>query len=390
MKKSRILLSTFLASAVVLTGCSSKTENSSSSNKTEQKRKETTRRGFKTKKEALLCEAKIKTEIATNGLLNTEVTTFKEIYELWYEGYQHTIKESTLLVNQHIFDLLLAKLENMQLKKLTLPYCQKIINNYSKKFSLAVLKKIKIYGSMILDYAVKMKVIYSNPMKDVLLPKPKDDITSDDKDKYYSKEELKQFLTLVENEKDIKLTAMFRVLAFTGIRKGELQALEWSDIDFTNNTININKTLALNTEKKVVVQTPKSKSSIRCISIDEETKLILKRWKAKQRELFFSLGIRVKKNQLCFTNDITNDYLYLNFTNDKLSKICKKHKFKEIKIHGFRHTHCSLLFESGFTIQEVQDRLGHSDLKTTMSVYAHVTEKQRDNMADKFAKFMAL
>lgn len=350
----------------------------------------TTRRGFKTKKEALLCEAKIKTEIATNGLLNTDVTTFKEIYELWYEGYQHTIKESTLLVNQHIFNLLLDKLENMQLKKLTLPYCQKIINNYSKVFSLAVLKKIKIYGSMILDYAVKMKVIYSNPMKDVLLPKKKDDITSDDKDKYYSKEELKQFLELVESEQDIKLTAMFRVLAYTGIRKGELQALEWSDIDFTNNTININKTLSINSEHKITVQTPKSKSSIRCISIDEETKLILKRWKAKQRELFFSLGTRVKKNQLCFTNDITNDYLYLNFTNDKLSKICRKHKFKEIKIHGFRHTHCSLLFESGFTIQEVQDRLGHSDLKTTMSVYAHVTEKQRDNMADKFAKFMAL
>ena len=350
----------------------------------------TTRRGFKTKKEAQLCEAKIKTEIATNGLLNTDVTTFKEIYELWYEGYQHTIKESTLLVNQHIFDLLLAKLENMQLKKLTLPYCQKIINNYSKKFSLAVLKKIKIYGSMILDYAVKMKVIYDNPMKDVLLPKPKDDITSDDKDKYYSKEELKKFLTLVDNENDIKLTAMFRVLAFTGIRKGELQALNWDDIDFTNNTININKTLALNTEKKVVVQTPKSKSSIRSISIDEQTANILKRWKLKQRERFLMIGTRIKKHQSCFTEEVTNSYLYLNFMNANLKRICKKHDFKEIKVHGFRHTHCSLLFESGFTIQEVQDRLGHSDLKTTMSIYAHVTEKQRDNMADKFAKFMAL
>ena len=351
----------------------------------------TTRRGFKTKKEALLCEAKIKTEIATNGLLNTEVTTFKEIYELWYEGYQHTIKESTLLVNQHIFDLLLAKLENMQLKKLTLPYCQKIINNYSKKFSLAVLKKIKIYGSMILDYAVKMKVIYSNPMKDVLLPKPKDDITSDDKDKYYSKEELKQFLELVESEQDIKLTAMFRLLAYTGIRKGELQALNWDDIDFTNNMITVNKTLALNTEKKVVVQTPKSKSSsIRSISIDEQTANILKRWKLKQRERFLMIGTRIKKHQPCFTEEVTNSYLYLNFMNANLKRICKKNEFKLIKVHGFRHTHCSLLFESGFTIQEVQDRLGHSDLKTTMSIYAHVTEKHRDNMADKFAKFMAL
>ena len=350
----------------------------------------TTRRGFKTKKEALLCEAKIKTEIATNGLLNTEVTTFKEIYELWYEGYQHTIKESTLLVNQHIFNLLLDKLENMQLKKLTLPYCQKIINNYSMIFSLAVLKKIKIYGSMILDYAVKMKVIYSNPMKDVLLPKKKDDITSDDKDKYYSKEELKQFLELVESEQNIKLTAMFRVLAYTGIRKGELQALNWDDIDFTNNMITVNKTLALNTEKKVVVQTPKSKSSIRSISIDEQTANILKRWKLKQRERFLMIGTRIKKHQPYFTEEITNSYLYLNFMNANLKRICKKSEFKLIKVHGFRHTHCSLLFESGFTIQEVQDRLGHSDLKTTMSIYAHVTEKQRDNMADKFAKFMAL
>ena len=354
------------------------------------KKKYTTRRGFKTRKEALLCEAKIKTEIANNGLLNTDVTTFKEIYELWYKGYQHTIKESTLVVNSYVFKLLLKKLETLQLRKITLPYCQKIINDYSKEFSLSTLKKIKIYGVMILEYAVKMKVIYSNPMKDVLLPKKKVDINSNDADLYYTKDELNHFLKLVDSTNDIKLSAMFRVLAYTGIRKGELQALNWDDIDFNNNTININKTLSINSEYKITVQTPKSKSSIRKISIDEQTKLILKRWKAKQRELFFSVGTRVKKHQPCFTEEVTNSYLYLNFMNDKLRKICKKHKFKEIKIHGFRHTHCSLLFESGFTIQEVQDRLGHSDLKTTMSIYAHVTEKQRDKMADKFAKFMAL
>jgi integrase-like protein len=352
------------------------------------RRRETTRRGFATRKEALLCEAKIKTEIANNGLLNTDVTIFKEIYELWYEGYQHTIKESTLLVNQHIFNLLLDKMGSMQLKKITLPYCQKVINVYSKTFSFAVLKKIKIYGSMILDYAVKMKIIHTNPMKDVLLPKKNDDITSDDKDKYYSKEELRQFLTLVDNEQDIKLTAMFRVLAFTGIRKGELQALEWSDIDLTNNTITINKTLALNTDKKVVVQTPKSKSSIRIISIDEQTASILKRWKFKQKEKFLMVGTRYKKNQPCFTEEVTNSYLYLNFMNANLKRICKKNNFKEIKVHGFRHTHCSLLFESGITIQEVQERLGHSDLKTTMSIYAHVTEKQKEEVGKKFAKYV--
>ena len=145
----------------------------------------------------------------------------------------------------------------------------------------------------------------------------------------------------------------------------------------------------MNTDKKVVVQTPKSKSSIRNISIDEQTANILKRWKIKQKEKFIMVGTRVKKHQPCFTEEVSNSYLYLNFMNANLKRICMKNDFKQIKVHGFRHTHCSLLFESGFTIQEVQDRLGHSDLKTTMSIYAHVTEKQRDNMADKFANFMA-
>ena len=88
------------------------------------------------------------------------------------------------------------------------------------------------------------------------------------------------------------------------MKKGELQALEWSDIDFIDNTININKTLSINSEYKITVQTPKSKSSIRNISIDEQTANILKRWKIKQKEKFIMVGTRVKKHQPCFTEEV--------------------------------------------------------------------------------------
>ena len=71
-----------------------------------------------------------------------------------------------------------------------------------------------------------------------------------------------------------------------------------------------------------------------------------------------------------------------------MKQIYKKYDFKEIRIHDFWHTHCSLLFESGFTIQEVQERLGHSDLKTTMSIYAHVTEKQKEEVGKKFTRYV--
>ena len=60
-----------------------------------------------------------------------------------------------------------------------------------------------------------------------------------------------------------------------------------------------------------------------------------------------------------------------------------------ISPHGLRHTHCSLLFEAGATLKEVQDRLGHSDIKTTMNIYAHVTEKKKEETALKFAEYLA-
>uniref|UniRef100_UPI00406D302F tyrosine-type recombinase/integrase n=1 Tax=Lysinibacillus sp. FSL K6-0075 TaxID=2921415 RepID=UPI00406D302F len=66
----------------------------------------------------------------------------------------------------------------------------------------------------------------------------------------------------------------------------------------------------------------------------------------------------------------------------------KKHKLEKITTHELRHTHCSLLFEAGATIKEVQDRLGHADVKTTMNIYAHVTEKAKELAAEKFAKYI--
>ena len=71
-----------------------------------------------------------------------------------------------------------------------------------------------------------------------------------------------------------------------------------------------------------------------------------------------------------------------------MRSIAKKYQVREIKIHEFRHTHCSLLFESGATVLEVKERLGHANIEITMNIYAHVTKKQEEETADRFAKFM--
>lgn len=71
-----------------------------------------------------------------------------------------------------------------------------------------------------------------------------------------------------------------------------------------------------------------------------------------------------------------------------LKELLKKYNLSHITIHGFRHTHCSLLFETGAEMHTVKDRLGQSDIQTTINIYTHVTKKDRDKAAELFSNFM--
>ncbi|EGQ3298564.1 site-specific integrase [Staphylococcus pseudintermedius] len=346
------------------------------------KQKRTTRRGFKTEREAKIAEARLQTEVSQNGFLNNDITTFEEVYKLWLEQYENTVRESTYQRVLTLFDTaILEHFKDIPVKKITVPYCQKVINKWNKQYS--DMKAIRIYESNVLNYAVNLKTIADNPFKYTKAPRKKE-TKQDASMKYYSSDELKQFLTFVED--DPLYYAIFRTLAFTGFRRGELMALTWNDIDFNKQTITVNKTYARGLNYKLVIQEPKTKSSLRTISIDDKTASILKTWRIHQRVESLKYGHNTSnKHQPVFTDVTNNKPLYPEHCNKALDLMCDKHHFKRIKVHGFRHTHCSLLFEAGLSIQEVQDRLGHGDIKTNMDIYAHVTEKQRDQVAEKFA-----
>lgn len=349
------------------------------------KQKRTTRRGFKSEREAKIAEAKLQTEVQQNGFLNNEITTFKEVYELWLEQYQNTVRESTYQRVLTLFDTaILEHFKDIPVKKITIPYCQKIINKWNKKYK--DMKAIRIYASNVLDYAVNLKIIADNPFKHTKQPR-KNEIKQDDSFIYYSSNELQTFLGFVEDKP--MYHAIFRTLAFTGFRRGELMALTWEDIDFDKKTISINKTCARGKDYKLVIQAPKTKSSLRTISIDDKTLDVLKHWKTQQRIESLKFGHNtLNKKQYVFTDVTTNKILYPEHVNKALNDICNNNNFKRIKVHGFRHVHCSLLFEAGLTLQEVQDRLGHGNISQTMNIYAHITEKQRDKVADKFANYI--
>ncbi|KRN34415.1 hypothetical protein IV36_GL000218 [Liquorilactobacillus mali] len=180
------------------------------------------------------------------------------------------------------------------------------------------------------------------------------------------------------------------MLAFTGLRKSEALSLQWKDIDYVNKSVKIYRTLFFDARKhKVIVQTPKTASSEREIELDAKTISLLKSWRIDQRERLLTNGINSMTNeQFLFTQMKSNQLLITNRANDWLKWVYKKYPQKKITVHGFRHTHASLLFEAGASIKEVQNRLGHSNSKTTLDIYTHVTKKVKRDTAEKFAKFM--
>lgn len=161
--------------------------------------------------------------------------------------------------------------------------CQKHVNEWFNK--LKKYRTVKSYASKVFDYAVTLGVIIDNPMKRVTMPKNFDIPNEDENINYYTKEQLIHFLKCFEKENNYKSYALFRLLAFSGMRKGEALALQWNDINFKEQEIRINKALARGENNQLYIKATKTKKSIRTIKMDKVTLDILEVWKKSRSKI---------------------------------------------------------------------------------------------------------
>lgn len=352
------------------------------------KEKRTTRRGFKSKKEASTVLSRLKHEINQKGFLKQEVYTFREVYEIWLPQYKQTVKESSYWKTTRLFEHhILPLFSDLRIDKIDVPYCQKAVDKWFND-GLKGYKLIFRYTAKVFKLAYNMDIIASDPTTKVTYPIKRETAVVKKLPNFYDKQELELFFDCLVKENNDKFTALFRTLAFSGARIGELLALEWHDIDFKGNTLSINKTITRGENNRLMVDVPKTHSSIRLISMDNKTMSLLKAWKSTQAKNYLMLGYNTSsKEQLVFSN-AKNQYINTGKVYKVYIKVVNKYELKKITIHGFRHTHCSLLFEAGASVKEVQDRLGHSDIQTTMNIYAHVSKKAKDSTAERFANYL--
>ncbi|ENE8479595.1 site-specific integrase [Listeria monocytogenes] len=172
-------------------------------------------------------------------------------------------------------------------------------------------------------------------------------------------------------------------------------ALAWNDIDFENKLLTVNKTLAELKSSKPIIQYTKTESSNRVVQMDSKTCGVLKEYKNHIIKEKFALGIRDDyfNNNVVFSNSVfyrENQYLYKAYSNNLLKKV-KRHfpNMKIIRVHDFRKTNASLLFESGASIKDVSQRLGHKSTRVTTDIYIKVTKAKQNETAEKFSEYMA-
>ena len=354
------------------------------------KQMRTMKRRFKTRKEAELALARIKLEVADGTYKKERAETYQELYDLWVVQYENTVEESTFVKTTGLFkNHILPSMGAYKIEKITIDICQKHVNEWAGK--LKKFRTVKSYAAKVLDFAVTRGYIQTNPFMHVETAIKKKAIVEDLEkvENFYTKEQLLQFLSCLEKESNFKAYALFHLLAFSGMRKGEALALTWNDFNFTTNELRINKALSRGKGNNLYVKGTKTGES-RTIKMEEKTMAIMKEWKKRQKQDYLVLGFNtMHPKQLVFSNEV-NEYLQPTKTRKWILHVQNKYKLDTITTHGLRHTHCSLLFEAGASLKEVQDRLGHSDIQTTMNIYAHVTKKAKEEAIMKFASYLEM
>ena len=324
---------------------------------------QSTKRGFKTKREALAWEREQLYKVESDLDM-----TFESFIDTYTADMKNRLKENTWHTKEHIIRTKLlpyfGKLKMSSITPQQIVRWQNELINYRDKdgapYSPVYLKSIQNQISAIFNHAVRYYNLKENPCKKAgSMGKKKNREMA-----FWTKEEYLQFIDAMM-DKPLSFYA-FEMLYWCGIREGELLALTPADFDPDKRTVTINKTFQ-HTGGKDIITPPKTEKSNRTITMP--------RFLADEMQEYLKMQYDIGLDDRMFP--VTKSYLYR-----EMQRGCQETGVKRIRIHDLRHSHISLLIDQGFSAVAIADRVGHESIDITYN-YAHLFPSKQAEMADK-------
>lgn len=359
-------------------------------------------------------------EKVKNGkYLSGEKLTFKEFYDYWAKEYadKHLEKTTLQAYNAELNQKIIPAIGHLKIAKIKPTHLQSFYNNLledgirkdgkSGGYSPVTIKKDHAILSGMFTQAVIWQMIDSNPC-DRVAP-PKEVKTTNEEVKHFTVEQAELFLNALEKKYTSTYKAHSRIddkgkkyhvpeytesrtiptqfkiyfnfALFGGLRRGELIALTWDDIDFANCSIDINKSTGL-VNYEQITKLPKNKSSIRTVVIPGPIMKLAEKYKKEQLEYRLALGDQWIGNNHLFIqtngkqmNLSTPNHTFHDIINKYNATVKDEFKLPHIPLHGLRHTSATFLIAENIDVRTVSARLGHAQTSTTVNIYAKALKK---------------
>ena len=288
-----------------------------------------------------------------------------------YQGYENVVKTQIV----PYFENKRIKLKDVNIKTL-----QDYINTKSENgridgkggLSPKTIKTHRLILNLVLKKALKEDLISKNPCEFVVLPKlPRREAT------FYTSSQLNLLFSKIKEE---PLYPLIYLTVVYGLRRSEVLGLKWDSVNFENKTVTIKHTVVRCTSV-IEKDSTKTNSSYRTYPMTKDVESLLLDLQNNQKENCLLFGKEYTKNDYILKwsdgRPFTPDYITRRF-----SQLLKKYDLPHIRFHDLRHSCASLLISNGFTIKDVQEWLGHADIRTTANIYAHLDTTRKESIAE--------
>lgn len=340
-----------------------------------KKRKQKNMGSYSTKKDAEKRKRELIYLKDQNKLLLTNEQTLETYLNEFMITYKRNLSITTYLSYEKILEKhIYPKLGKIKLSELQPIHLQKYVDEKTEELTPQTVKIHLNILSVALTYAYKLKMIENKLVDRIMIPK-----NEKFKNEIYTEEDLR---ILLDKVKETNIELPVNLAVGFGLRISEILGLRWQDIDFDKYVIHVRQITA-RVNGEVILKEPKTESSIRDLSGPPEIFEMLKKERKKQLQERLK-GKRINDELIFFDNK--GNPIGEDCISQRFRRFLIKKELKQIRFHDLRHAHATLLIQKNVNSKIISDRLGHSNITTTLNIYAHTLKEMDREAGEKIAE----